>query len=119
MISREQMEPDRRDYLARPVATQLEQIALTLDRIAAALRDAASSEEARDEVDRTMAYTEWTAHALDGTPMIKPVVDCHRLMGRLRSDWGKVLASPELREWIRRDVAEMRDRVWHTARAAA
>ena len=89
------------------------------DRIAAAIGDAASLESARDDVDRNMAYTEWTAHALDGNLLIEAVVDCHRLMGRLRSEWGKIEASAELREWIRCDVAEMRDRFRHTARAAA
>jgi hypothetical protein len=55
----------------------------------AALDDPASLGTARDEVDRNMAYTEWTARALDGNPLVDSVVDCHRLMGRLRSDWGR------------------------------
>jgi hypothetical protein len=119
MISREQMEPERGEYVARPVAAQLEQIATALDRIVAAIGEAAALGSARDDVDRCMAYTEWTAYALDGNPLVETVAECHRLMGRLRGEWSKIEASEELRGWVRHDVADMRDRLRFTARAAA
>jgi hypothetical protein len=119
MISREQMEPERSGYLDRSPRAQLEQIATTLDDIAGALAEAVSLEAARDGVDRTMAYTEWTVCVLDGNPIVEVVVDCHGLMGRLRGEWSRIEESAELRAWVRRDVIEMRDRLRHTARAAA
>src|SRR5438045_3114411 len=109
MISRQQLEAVRDGYLARPIAAQREAHADTVGRIAAAIGDVASFEVVRDDVDRNMAYTEWTAHALDGIPLVKVVVDCHRLMGRLRSDWAKIQVGAELRGWVWRDVGEMRD----------
>ncbi len=118
MISREQMEPERDDYLERPVTAQIEQIAAALDRLASALSDETRLKAARDEADRVMAYTEWTSRALDGNPLIVSAVDSHRLIGRLRGDWAMIQVSAELREWVRRDVAEICDRLRHTARVA-
>jgi len=117
MISREQMEQERSGYEAQSVAAQLEQIAATLDRIVATIGEVTALGDARDDVDRSMAYTEWTAYALDGNPLVESVADCHRLMGRLRTDWRQIEASSELRVWVRRDVAEMRERLRHAARA--
>src|SRR4051794_28168304 len=119
MITREQMDSERGEYVTLRVPAQLERIAASLSRIVTAIGDASSLSAARDDVDRNMAYTEWTAFALDGNPLVESVADCHRLMGRLRSDWTKIEASSELRDWVRRDVAEMRERLIHTARIAA
>ena len=118
MISREQMSPERAGYLERPAHLQLEQIGDALDRVAAALVEAPAIDDARDDIDRMMSYTDWTARVLEGSPLVDAVADCHRLMARLRGSWADVEASAELRRWIRREVLEMRDRFRGAANAA-
>lgn len=117
MISREQMQPERAEYLDRPAQVQLERIGDALDRVAKALVNAPALADARDDVDRMMAYTDWTAHVLDDDPLVDSVADCHRLMARLRAAWSEVEASSELRRWIRLDVLEMRNRLRHAAKS--
>lgn len=122
MISREKMEHECSAYLERPASVQIEQIGDTLERIAGAVGEPASLDTARDDVDRLMAYTERTATVLEGNASLdalEAVVDCHQLTGRLRGAWQGVESSSDLRGWIRRDVAQMRDRLRQTALASA
>ncbi len=122
MITRDQMESERAAYLERSMNAQIEQIGDTLERIAGAVGEPASLDAARDDVDRLMAYTEWTATVLEGhssLDALEAVVDCHRLMGRLRGAWQGVESSSDLRGWIRWDVAQMRDRLRQTTLASA
>jgi hypothetical protein len=66
-----------------------------------------------------MVYTEWTGLAVDDSNLREALVDCHRLMGRLRHGWDNIVASAELRAWVRRDVATMNDSAPAPARDAA